>query len=96
MARYEWAKLTLVGTWLMCTDPPTLMLLADEVKKLVPTCVVDMSIKVGGEPFHMTLSGLKSRQQEMQWYMMKLLCHMGWEPYAADGQSQDLRLQKDK
>jgi len=70
-----------------CTDREVLDWIVEIVKSQLPTCKDTRWLAHGfrgdPKPYVMCLHNLENRDDEIRWWVMKLLTENGWEPFQA-------------
>jgi hypothetical protein len=67
------------------TDPKLLAWVKNELGQFLPNYQVYSSGEdVSGEAYFLWLKKLNNRDSAVAWWIIKRLCHQGWEPFATD------------
>lgn len=70
---------------LRTTDPKVLDWIQIELGQLLPNYQVYSSDEdMSGEAYFLWLKRLNNRDSAVAWWIIKRLCHQGWEPFATD------------
>ena len=73
---------------LQISDPELLGWLLGKLREVFPECRISyeewISTLPSGDMFSCTISELHRRELAAAWWMMKLLCERGWEPFSSD------------
>jgi hypothetical protein len=80
--RYEYAHVRLSGgVDFACTDAAFFDRMVAEVRRMVPGCKATVAQDLSGERASVALDNLKNREGAVAQWMIKALCHQGWEPF---------------
>jgi hypothetical protein len=79
---------------LTCTDPELLGWISSKIQEFFPICEVISSKDPAGEVYEVVFRDLRRERQqkeqalsETKWWIIKQLCHQGWEPTRDESRS---------
>jgi hypothetical protein len=92
MKRYEWAAVVFsaYGIAFQCTDSHCIDAMTEAIKKFVPNARFKQVNPYGGgtgidpesgQPFGRLFQYLDGKDLDIGYWLVKQLCHRGWEPY---------------
>jgi len=66
------------------TEPELLTELTKQVQEKLPKCHPERLLNVFGEDYVLNLKKLSNKDQEVGLWIIRELCHQGWEPFATE------------